>query len=234
MSRTKRLGALVICVATVAATGSEAPARLGAPSSAATLADASSANKALSCNKAVSLGSRTAVYRMGRTSALSSHPKRKVIITSRSIGPLKLGSARRSQVKSWAGSPQYKWRGKNVGSGALPDAPVNFSGELWGYRCPGSKNGWPCMTLYGFKGDRLKTFSTESTQFSTRRGTHVGSALSKVVKLEHGVWRGYEFQCPSVELATSRGWASVAQIQKGRVSRFYLSTSREVFSACGS
>ena len=171
---------------------------------------------------------------MRRTSVASSHSKRKVIIKSRSIGPLKFGSARRSQVKSWAGSPLYKWRGENVGSGALPGAPVNFSGELWGYRCPGSKNGWPCMTLYGFKGNRLTTFSTESTQFSTRRGTHVGSTLSKAVKLEHGVWRGYESQCPGVELATSRGWAFVAQIQKGHVSRFYLSTPREVFSACGS
>jgi hypothetical protein len=158
----------------------------------------------------------------------------KTIITSRSIGPSTLGSARKSDVRAWEGRPRYRWRGENVESGQLPDPPVNFSGELWGYRCPGTKNGWPCMTLYGFQGNRLRTFSTQSTRFWTHRGTHVGSTLSWIEKREQGTWSGNDVQCPGFVFISPSGWTFAAQVQDGRVYGFYVSTNREVFGPCGS
>jgi hypothetical protein len=147
------------------------------------------------------------------------------------IGPLKIGTASQAQVRAFAGSPDHVWSDGDRG------APVNYSGALWGYRCPGRINDVPCMTLYGFTGAALTSFSTESTAFRTARGTKVGSPLQDVRAKEKGSFSGFAVQCAGFVFATPRSVTFVAHINRtSRVYGFYLSLSgsAESFDVCGS
>lgn len=154
------------------------------------------------------------------------------LLNSSAAGPLKLGVARPAQVRAFAGGPPDRvWK--------APYGPVNFSGSLWGYRCPGFvAPDQPCWTLYGFVGGRLTSFSTDSSRFSTRAGTRVGRTLSWVKRHERGSFSGWETQCPGFNLRTPSSVTLVALMDErtNLVQTMYLSESglQASFSVCGS
>ncbi len=154
------------------------------------------------------------------------------LVSANGVGPLKLGIAQPAQVRAFAGGrPDQVWK--------APFGPVNFSGSLWGYRCPVYLAiDQPCWTLYGFVGGRLTSFSTDSPRFATRGGTRVGSTLSWVERHERGSFSGWETQCPGFNVSTPLAVTLVALIDErtNLVHTLYLSESgvRGSFSVCGS
>ncbi len=158
------------------------------------------------------------------------------LIGASRVGPLKIGTATQAQVRAWAGKPTKIFRNTNQ------SPPVLFSGRLWQYDCPGtsSVNGLPCMTLYGFKSGRLRSFTTNDRRFRTAKGVKVGTALKVAVKRQKGKWSGWGFQCPGVTFPSSKKVVFVAHIEKkgntgpAQVSSFYLSKAPDSFSSCGS
>jgi hypothetical protein len=155
------------------------------------------------------------------------------VITATRVGPLKIGKATQARVRRWAGKPTKIWRSNNQ------NPPVFFSGQLWGYDCKETTvDGSPCVTLYGFKKKRLRSFMTNSTLFRTNKGVRVGTPLRTARK--KGKWSGWGWQCPGVTFRSGKKVVFVAHIAKkggtgpALVSGFYLSKRPDSFSSCGS
>ncbi|MGD0273922.1 MAG: hypothetical protein ABSB96_09375 [Gaiellaceae bacterium] len=158
------------------------------------------------------------------------------LISARGVGPLKIGVSAQAQVRAWAGSPAKIWHNINQ------NPPVLFSGLLWEYDCAGTNpvDGSPCMTLFGFKNGRLRSFETNYGIFRTAKGTTIGTTLAKAVTRQHGKWSGWGWQCPGVNFPSAGNVVFVAHIAKKHntgpalVSSFYLSKAPDSFSSCGS
>jgi hypothetical protein len=151
-----------------------------------------------------------------------------VTLRARYVGPLEIGVATMSKVRSLEGAPSRVFVAS--ASGAPPGgSPVNFSGSLWQYDC-----GFGCYSLYGFTGQVLKAFgSTDPTLVAFGR-VRVGSSLAVAKSVPGAAFSGLEVQCPGVNYPAPKGYQFIALVQSAKVYYWYQAAPVAGFSACGS
>jgi len=151
-----------------------------------------------------------------------------VALRARSVGPLEIGVATMSKVRSLEGAPSRVF--VPSASGEPPTgSPVEFRGSLWQYDC-----GFGCYSLYGFTGQVLKAFgSTDPTLVAFGR-VRVGSSLAVAKSVPGAAFSGLEEQCPGVDYPAPKGYQFIALVQSAKVYSWYQAAPDAGFSACGS
>ena len=151
-----------------------------------------------------------------------------VTLRARYVGPLEIGVATMSKVRSLEGAPSRVFVAS--ASGAPPGgSPVEFRGSLWQYDC-----GFGCYSLYGFTGQVLKAFgSTDPTLVAFGR-VRVGSSLAVAKSVPGAAFSGLEVQCPGVNYPAPKGYQFIALVQSAKVYYWYQAAPVAGFSACGS
>jgi len=162
----------------------------------------------------------------GTRSSFSNRPA--VTLRARYVGPLEIGVATMSKVRSLEGTPSRVFVASASGA-PLGGSPVNFSGSLWQYDC-----GFGCYSLYGFTGQVLKAFGSTDPALVAFGRVRVGSSLSVAESVPGAAFSGFEVQCPGVDYPAPKGYQFIALVSSSKVHYWYQAAPDADFSACGS
>ena len=115
-----------------------------------------------------------------------------------------------------------------------PPVPRHDKGSfVMGYHCNGIVSGGlrsSCHTLFGFRGNKLTTFQTDSSEFALASGPRPGMTLRQAKAREPD--GGWDSVCARVFLPSGKGTVralSIARWSPPRVFSVYVSTGNAAF-----